>query len=134
MRDRFGQMSGFEVYVQMTAGGDMKCVLWPALVCVFLETDPIQAQPHRYELGQRVRVFEETWEEAPGEDARRRCVAPLKRAVIAFFAQRYSEAGCAVDLARFALAADFERTPAALSPNRWLCIPRHACSMRRRPN
>src|SRR5690349_16175763 len=58
---------------------------------------PAQAQAERFELGQRLRAFEGAWDEHPDPAGRQRAVAPLKRAVTAFFAFRLPEAGSALD-------------------------------------
>jgi pimeloyl-ACP methyl ester carboxylesterase len=67
---------------------------------------PARAQAERFELGQRLRAFEGAWDEHPDPAARQRTVAPLKRAVTAFFAFRLPDAGSALDEARRALASD----------------------------
>jgi len=61
------------------------------------------AQSQRYELGRRLRVFEEQWEKLPGDDGRKRCQPPLSKAVTAFFTARFGEAGRSLDEARYAL-------------------------------
>jgi hypothetical protein len=66
-------------------------------------TSSVTAQPQRYELGRRLRAFEEQWERVPGEEARKRYVAPLQQVVTAFFTGRFGEAGLALDQARLAL-------------------------------
>jgi pimeloyl-ACP methyl ester carboxylesterase len=78
-------------------------------------TAELGAQPERYELGRRLRVFEALWEKTPGEDARKRTVAPLNQAVISFFTFRFGAAGNAIDQARFALDDATKPTPA----DRW---------------
>jgi hypothetical protein len=83
-----------------------------AFLCLFTFTAELGAQPQRYELGRRLRVFEALWEKTPGEDARKRTVAPLNQAVISFFAFRFGEAGRAIDQARFALDDAHKPTPA----------------------
>jgi predicted esterase len=71
----------------------------------FLSLPPsLAAQLQRYELGRRLRAFEAEWERTPGEASDRRCVAPLQKAVNAFFTARYSEAGRWLDEARFAIS------------------------------
>ncbi len=82
-----------------------------ALVCMFAFTAGLGAQPQRFELGRRLRVFEGLWEKNPGEETRKRTVAPLNQAVIAFFTFRFGEAGRAIDQARFALDDANKPTP-----------------------
>jgi len=82
---------------------------------MFAFTAGLGAQPQRYELGRRLRVFEGLWEKNPGEETRKRTVAPLNQAVIAFFTFRFGDAGSAIDQARFALDDANKPTP----PRRW---------------
>lgn len=95
------QLSGMIVSSRTTA----------ALFCLLLATAAAHAQPQRYELGRRLRAFEEQWERTPGEDARQRCVAPLQQAVVAFFTARFGDAGRALDQARFGLDDQVKVTP-----------------------
>jgi pimeloyl-ACP methyl ester carboxylesterase len=74
-------------------------------------TAGLGAQPQRYELGRRLRVFEELWEKTPGEEVRKRTVASLNQAVTAFFTFRFGETGRAIDQARFALDDANKPTP-----------------------
>jgi predicted esterase len=73
-----------------------------------------RAQPERYELGRRLRVFEAAWENAPGEGPRKHCVEPLKKAVQSFFSLNLSGAGEAIDRARYAVESDKEPSPERL--------------------
>lgn len=82
-----------------------------AFFLVFTFTAELGAQPQRYELGRRLRVFEELCEKTPGEEARKRTVASLNQAVTAFFTFRFGEAGRAIDQARFALDDENKPTP-----------------------
>lgn len=77
-------------------------VVWSAAF-VLLIAASAEAQQQRYELGRRLRVFEEQWERTPGEAAKQRCVGPLNRAVLSFFSFRLSAAARSIDEARFAL-------------------------------
>src|SRR5262249_35378394 len=69
--------------------------------------DPAQ----RYELGQRLRLFERTLEKHQDAKARKRAVAPLDKATTAFFSGRLSDAARLLDQARLALAS--EKAPAS---------------------
>ncbi len=88
------------------------------LVTVFgVATSTARAQPERFELGQRLRSFENAWEKQPDAAARKRAVEPLIQATTAFFSFRLSEAGRALDQARFALTSDQLPSPETLWAN-----------------
>jgi predicted esterase len=70
------------------------------------------AQPERYELGQRLRAFENAWEKQNDAAARKRAIDPLIQATTAFFSFRLGEAGKSLDEARFALESDQPPSPA----------------------
>lgn len=61
------------------------------------------SQTARFELGQRLRHFEQVWDKKVTEDGAARAVAPLKKATVSFFTFRLTEAGRQLDLARLAL-------------------------------
>jgi len=63
----------------------------------------VWAQGERYELGRRLRVFEQTWDGQPDATARKRSTPALQKAVSSFFSFRLGEAGRALDEARHAL-------------------------------
>jgi hypothetical protein len=69
----------------------------------FLGVLSAQAQPLRFELGQRTRAMELAWEAQPNAAARKRATAHLKQAVTLFFAFKLNEAAKQLDYARFAL-------------------------------
>ncbi len=69
------------------------------------------AQPLRFELGQRTRAMELAWEAQPRAEARKRATAHLKQAVTLFFSFKLNEAAKQLDHARFAL-----QSPAPLPP------------------
>lgn len=73
-----------------------------------------RAQPERYELGQRLRAFENTWEKQADVEARKRAVEPLLKATPAFFSFRLGEAGRWLDQARFALVGEQPPAPEKL--------------------
>src|SRR5207247_1388021 len=75
---------------------------------ILIATPGVQAQPERYELGQRLRAFENAWERKTDAEARKRALDPLIQATTAFFSFRLGEAGKALDQARFALESDQE--------------------------
>jgi pimeloyl-ACP methyl ester carboxylesterase len=81
----------------------MSHALLSATGCSLLIAASAEAQPQRYELGRRLRVFEEQWERTPGEAAKQRCVGPLNRAVLSFFSFRLAAAARSIDEASFAL-------------------------------
>ncbi len=85
-----------------------------AFICILTNTSPLGAQPQRFELGRRLRVFESAWEKTPGDEVRKRTVAPLNQAVTAFFTFRFGEAGRSIDKARFALDDTVKPTAARL--------------------
>src|SRR5262245_7255084 len=64
------------------------------------------AQAERFELGRRLRAFEDAWEEHKDAAARQRALTPLLRATAAFFSFQPNEAGRQLDLARFALRSE----------------------------
>jgi hypothetical protein len=61
------------------------------------------AQADRYELGQRLRDFEKTWDLTKNVDAKQRAVAPLNQAVRSFFSINFASVGEHLDKARHAL-------------------------------
>lgn len=86
-----------------------------------------RAQEARYELGRRVRVFEQSWAAHPDPAARRQASVALNEAVNQFFRMRLGEAGRAIARARFALEGEVEPSPArqwaeslAIAPERRL--------------
>jgi predicted esterase len=64
------------------------------------------AQADRYELGQRLRDFEKTWDLTKDADAKQRAVAPLNEAVRSFFTFKFSAVGESLDKARQVLAGN----------------------------
>lgn len=90
---------------------------WTAVAAVAFLTTPAVAQPlkaggdlvaQRYELGQRVRRFEQEWEKHPDEAARRRALTHLQKLTQQFFSFQFGEAGRSLDLATFALTSEDE--------------------------
>lgn len=73
------------------------------------------AQTERYELGQRLRRFEEAWEKQPDPAARKRALELLPPVTRQFLSLQLGEAGRTLDTARHALAS---REPSAAE--RWL--------------
>jgi predicted esterase len=64
--------------------------------------DPAQ----RYELGQRLRLFERALEKHQDAKARKRALGPLDKATTAFFSGRLTDAASLLDQARHALASE----------------------------
>lgn len=66
------------------------------------------AQPERYDLGLRLKAFEQAWEAKGGDPAaRKRALEPLKQSVAAYLIGQQSRvAGRAMDNARFALQSE----------------------------
>lgn len=88
---------------------------WLALVVVGLAAGRAVAQPERYELGQRLKRFEQAWEETKDPAARKRALAIVKKASGQFLSLQLGEAGRTLDEARWALQG---RTPT--DTERWL--------------
>lgn len=61
------------------------------------------AQVERYELGQRLRDFEKTWDQTKEVEAKRRAVAPLNQAVQSFFSFNFAAVGESLDKSRYSL-------------------------------
>jgi poly(3-hydroxybutyrate) depolymerase len=98
-------------------------------VCGLLATLPArsQAQPERYEVGQRLRAFEAAWDEHTATGDRRRCLAPLGTAANAFVAHEtmrigsLAKVGEELDKARRALcSADAPKPDALWAESLWL--------------
>jgi predicted esterase len=89
-----------------------KCLVF--IFTLTLATSSVgQAQEERYELGKRLRRFEQAWQVAD-RDGRVRCVAPMQEAVQSFFSLQLSVAAKELDQAYFAVRSgeppsDFER-------------------------
>ena len=62
------------------------------------------AQSERYELGIRLKRFEEAWERQPDPDARKRAAAVLPPLTRQFLAMQFGESGRTLDSARHALS------------------------------
>ena len=77
-----------------------------ALLLALAPVATAHAQPERFELGQRLRAFENAWEKQADAMARKRAVEPLLKATTAFFSFRLGEAGRELDRARFALESE----------------------------
>ncbi len=69
------------------------------------------AQPERYELGQRLKAFEQAWVAQTDRAARERALIVLPKVTTQFFSLQLGEAGRTLDTARFALAAKEVATP-----------------------
>lgn len=81
-------------------------VILPFLV--LLLTAPASAQTLRYELGQRLRAFEEAWETAPA-DGKKRALKIVDKVTNQFFSFQLGEAGRTLDDARHTLTSDKPR-------------------------
>ena len=90
--------------------------LFPGLVWLLWVGNPIaQAQTNdRFELGQRLRTFEDAWEKNKNAGARQRAIPSLLKATNFFFSFRLPEAGRSLDEARFALEAAAPPAPERL--------------------
>jgi predicted esterase len=69
-------------------------------------------QSERYELGRRLKRFEEAWEKQPDPAARKRAAAILPDITPMFFSLRFGDAGKTLDRARHLLAGPDEPTAA----------------------
>jgi pimeloyl-ACP methyl ester carboxylesterase len=82
----------------------------PRLVClcfVFIALSvPAAAQEVRFELGQRLRLFERALDRHPQAEARRRALEPLMQATPTFFQGRLADAAGLLDRARLLLAGE----------------------------
>ncbi|MFO0850066.1 MAG: alpha/beta fold hydrolase [Gemmataceae bacterium] len=76
---------------------------WLGLVVVGLTAGGAVAQPERYELGQRLKRFEQAWEEQKDPTARKKALAIVKKASGQFLSLQLGEAGRTLDDARWAL-------------------------------
>lgn len=83
-------------------------------ISVFLSSGIAFAQAERFELGQRLRACESAWDAQPDPARRKEAVPSLKKSVDLFFKLKLSEAGRALDEARFALRSGQPMTAAAL--------------------
>ncbi len=83
-----------------------------ALVLVLVVPDWANAQAERYELGRRLKRFEEAWEKQPDAAARKRAAAILPDITPMFFSLRFGDAGKTLDRARHLLAGTEEPSPA----------------------
>lgn len=84
-------------------------IVAPLLALLF--TSQVSAQTARYELGQRLRAFEQAWEKA--DDAgRKRAAKIVEKVTNQFFSFQLGEAGRTLDDARHALTSDKPRTVA----------------------
>lgn len=83
-----------------------------ALVLVLVVPDWANAQAERYELGRRLKRFEEAWEKQPDAAARKRAAAILPDITPMFFSLRFGDAGRTLDRARHLLAGPDEPTAA----------------------
>lgn len=76
---------------------------WLGLAVVGLSAGHAVAQPERYELGQRLKRFEQAWEEQKDPATRKRALAVVKNASGQFLSLQLGEAGRTLDAARWAL-------------------------------
>jgi predicted esterase len=94
---------------------------WLVVGAVAVSTGGAVAQPERYELGQRLKRFEQAWEEQRDPAARKRALAIVKKASGQFLSLQLGEAGRSLDEARLALTPDVKSGPS----ERWmeaLCV------------
>lgn len=84
------------------------------LALLALPAAPAQAQQDRFDLGQRLRLFERALERhADDAKARRRALGHLDKVTAAFFTGQQGKAGELLDLARLALDSDKQPSAAA---------------------
>ncbi len=87
-----------------------------AVAAILLGATSAFAQPpkaadalaQRYELGQRLKRFEQEWEKHDGTAARKRSLTHIQKLTQQFFAFQFGDAGRSLDLAGFALLSDDE--------------------------
>jgi predicted esterase len=101
-------------------------------IAVVLILAPVAgAQPERYELGHRLRSFENAWEKQTDAEARKRAIEPLLQATTAFFSGRLGEAGKSLDEGRFALESDQPPSPAKRwATAQYVTVPRRLLDVR----
>lgn len=75
-------------------------------LAVAITTGTAAAQPERYELGRRMKLFEAAWNNVADPAGRKRALADLPQATQQFFSFRFGEAGRTLDLAAHALRAE----------------------------
>src|SRR4051812_22094336 len=75
----------------------------------------LHAQVERYDLGRKLRAFEQAWDAHPEPAARRRAMPELKKAVPFLLAGRGGDAARTLDETRFLL----RRTDAPSAAERW---------------
>src|SRR4051812_24560916 len=103
--------------------GSMSRSLCLALLLALVPADPLFAQTVRFELGQRLRLFERELAK-PGRLARRNeAIDPLLQATPAFFAGQFAEAAGLLDRARLRLACDGKPSEAAIWANSLIVKP-----------
>jgi pimeloyl-ACP methyl ester carboxylesterase len=96
---------GFASWVEVCARRAFVTRWMVAWLCLILPRG-VPGQEARFELGQRLRVFEIAWEGQPDARARARSVPHLNNAVRAFFTLRWEQAAHSIDRARFAVQAE----------------------------
>ncbi len=78
----------------------------PAMIVILMTATVTSAQPERYELGRRLKAFEQAWEKHEGEAARLRALKDLPKVTTQFFSFQLGEASRTLDLAAHALHTD----------------------------
>jgi pimeloyl-ACP methyl ester carboxylesterase len=81
-----------------------------AVLGIIVASGPVQAQASRFEVGQRLRLFESELARRHDAAARKRALGPLVKVTPTFFSGRLAEVARLLDQARFALRSD--RSPA----------------------
>jgi predicted esterase len=94
---------------------------WLAVAVTILTASQIQAQPERYELGRRLRAFEQAWEKAT-PDNRKACLPGLPKVTNQFFSLQLGEAGRTLDEARW-LAAGTKPSDAVKWAESFYAVP-----------
>ncbi|HMO36432.1 MAG TPA: alpha/beta fold hydrolase [Gemmatales bacterium] len=105
----------------------MRYVMYGLLVMAFSlqSVNRLYAQLERYELGRKLRLFEETWETQKSEEIRSTAAREMNTAVMSFFGLKFPDAAKAMDRGTRNLAnfddAQAELLSLAVKPrSRWL--------------
>lgn len=89
------------------------------LYCLILAV-PCQAQAERHELGRRLRLFENAWEQTADSTLRRQAAEHMNQAVKSFFSLKWAEAGRAMDRGSQVLSNDAVKNSSDTLVSLWL--------------
>lgn len=90
------------------------------MLAILLLASPIAAQAERYELGRRLRYFEDAWEHCKDEKLRTEAATYMNTAVMSFFSFKLNEAGRALDQGYLVLTKAGERTQRTKMLSLWI--------------